>query len=131
MMNPRPIWKSPFLLFWAVGLSLFLQINPLFAFTDPGPDCYVYPSPATAGQGNTVWVVYNMPISGMAEVRIYNESGDLVTYVREENKPAGPQQQTGLNLLYYQPGVYFCQVVLTMSDNSTRVLKIFKFVVKN
>jgi len=130
MMNPRPIWKLRFPLFWGfILLTIFLQTVPAFSFRVPDPGtCYVYPSPVVAGSNNAIWVVYNMPSIGMAEIWIYNESGDLVAY-KAERKPAGPQQQTGLSLSYYHSGVYFCRVFLTMDDNTTSSLKVFKFVV--
>lgn len=122
MMKPRPVIYLCFLL---LGL-LWLPFSSAFSFQVPADDaCYVYPSPAT---GPAAWVVYNMPTPGSATVLIYNESGDLVAQV-DEAKPAGPQQQTGLNLFYYHSGVYFCRVYLTMNDGTTKVLKTFKFVV--
>ena len=135
MMTPRPIWKLRFPSFWGIALlTVFLLISwlpstPVKALsTVPDDACYVYPSPAVAGSNSAAWVVYNMPSSGLAEIWIYNESGDLVAY-KAEQKSAGPRQQTGLSLFYYRSGVYFCRVFLTMDDGTTSSLKVFKFVV--
>ena len=126
-MNPRSITLLSRLCLGLLTLLLyFLPVHPAYSFQVPASDaCYVYPSPAT---GNTAWVVYNMPSAGTALVLIYNESGDLVVQA-QEGKPAGPQQQTGLNLFYYRRGVYFCRVFLTLDNGDTKVLKTFKFVV--
>ncbi len=127
MMNPRSITLLSLICLGLLTLTLyFFPSPPAHSFQVPASDaCYVYPSPAT---GDTAWVVYNMPAIGTALVLIYNESGDLVAQV-QESKPAGPQQQTGLNLFYYRRGVYFCRVFLTLENGDTKALKTFKFVV--
>ncbi len=127
MMKPGLIRTLHLLL--TVGIFLFSILFPVpsaLSFHVPTNDsCYVYPSPAS---GDTAWVVYNMPSSGTAHILVYNESGDLAAQV-EEIKPAGPQQQTGLNLFYYRKGIYICRVVLTLDTGETKWLKTFKFMV--
>ena len=130
-MNPRLTFKTHRYLIWGISLISLLLASPVSSFQVPADDsCYVYPNPVHPNPTNNyaAWVVYNMPSSGTALVSIYNESGDLVAQV-QENKPAGPQQQTGLNLFYYLRGLYFCQVSITLDNGETRLLKVFKFVV--
>jgi hypothetical protein len=126
MMKPGPIYKSRPLLAFGFFLFTFFSITQALPLSLPPDDsCFVYPSPAS---GNTAWVVYNMPSSGTALVLVYNESGDLVAQV-QETKPAGPQQQTGLDLFYYRKGIYLCRVLLTLDNGGTQWLKVFKFMV--
>src|SRR5579872_4182613 len=117
--------KPRLLLAFSIFLFTFVPPQAFSLYLPPDGTCFVYPSPAT---GDAAWVVYNMPSSGTALVLIYNESGDLVARVTED-KPAGPQQQTGLDLFYYHKGIYICQVFLTLESGETQRLKSFKFMV--
>lgn len=124
MMKPGST-QTHLLLTLCIFLFTLLPLPQAFSlYLPPDDSCFVYPSPAS---GDTAWVVYNMPSSGTALVQVYNESGDLVAQV-EETKPAGPQQQTGLDLFYYRKGVYICRVFLTLDQGGTKWLKTFKFV---
>ena len=110
--------------FWLVLFTL--ASIPAGALQTPADGtCFVYPSPAT---GNQAWVVYNMPQSGVANIWIYNEAGDLAV-AESQTEPAG-LQQTSLDLTYYRKGIYFCRVVLNFDSGGTQTLSLFEFMVR-
>ena len=91
-----------------------------------GPGSYIFPSPAN---GPTASIVYTMAESGTAEIRVYNEVGNLVTQV-EDSKPTGVQMST-IHTAWLAPGVYFYILNLNYNSGSSDKHKLKKFVVKH
>jgi hypothetical protein len=112
--------------FWAKTLVVFfLFLSKTSALQTPADgQCFVYPSPS---QGNSAWVVYNLPKSGTAIVYIYNEAGDLVTQTQQSDNVG--IQQIYLDLTHYRSGIYICRVVLTLDSGAGSALPLFKFIV--
>ena len=123
-MTPFPAGRLNIRFLPVIASFFFLSaVFPAFPFEKPKPgSCYVYPSPAT---GSAAFVVYQMPQQGSVEVRLYNESGDLVLDVTEPQN-AGIQR-TGMNLTYLRRGIYLCQVLLKPEMGLTQTLKVFEF----
>jgi hypothetical protein len=91
----------------------------------PGPGkAFAYPSPA---KGSVVNVVYNMLESGEAQIRVYNEIGDLAAEQKEQ-KLSGPQK-TQISVRNFAPGVYLYKVVLAYASGKNENLNVQKFVV--
>ena len=106
-----------------IFILFLLVVSQSLAFQNP-PDkgCFVYPSPA---RGNSAWVVFNIPESGIARVFVFNEAGDLMA--RQEELETAGNQQIQLDLTHYRRGFYICRVVLALDSGLSQSLKVFKF----
>jgi hypothetical protein len=87
-------------------------------------DPYLFPSPA---RGTTAHVAYCLDGTGIVNIRIYNEIGDLVEAL-EESKPAGAQGSS-FNVGRLAPGVYFYILKLSYDAGYTTTYAKRKFVV--
>jgi sugar lactone lactonase YvrE len=95
-------------------------IVPVGSYFNP----YIFPSPTT---GNNAGIVYNMVVSGLVNIRVYNEIGELV-YTLDESKPAGTQGSS-INVSKLAPGVYFCLLKVNYDDGNTKKYSKLKFAV--
>lgn len=97
-------------------------------YSGPNPpvmgQAFAYPSPA---KGSEVHIVYNMAEAGKADVRVWNDGGDLVARVEEE-VPSGPQK-TKVSISSFAPGIYLYKVIMTYSGDKVEKLETRKFAV--
>jgi hypothetical protein len=112
---------------WVLGIIVFLISSAVLKAgvqTPPDGTAFIYPSPAP---GSLVHVVYTMPESGTARIRVYSESGNLVADF-QQLEPAG-LQQTPLDISYYNPGIYLYLVTLSLDSGAQTSLPMGKFAV--
>lgn len=83
---------------------------------------FAYPSPA---KGAVINIVYSMLAPGEANIRVYNDNGDLVAAVKEQ-KSAG-SQKTQIPISGFAPGIYLYKVVLTYDSGKVDNLSVQKF----
>jgi hypothetical protein len=81
-------------------------------------DPYLFPSPT---KGNTASIAYYMTGPGVANIRVYNEIGNLVE-TQEERKSVGPQASS-INVGKLAPGVYLYLLNLNFDDGNTKKYK--------
>lgn len=98
----------------------YLGANP----PDQGAS-FAFPSPAN---GDTVSIVYQMKSAGMANLRIWNENGDLAASL-EEHRLGGPQKSI-IPITSFAPGVYLFRMVLTYDSGEVQRLDVQKFAVQ-
>jgi len=87
-------------------------------------DPYIFPSPAT---GSTAFIAYYMTDSGLANIRIYNEIGELIDAL-EERKSSGAQSSS-IDVDKMAPGVYFYLLNMNYDGGTTQKHSKRKFVV--
>jgi hypothetical protein len=85
---------------------------------------FSFPSPA---KGDELTFVYRMEESGKAEIRVWNENGDLLETVKDE-LPAGPQKSK-ISLKGYAAGVYLYKIMLSYGSGRVEKQDVQKFVV--
>ncbi len=91
-----------------------------------GAGSYIFPSPADQP---TASIAYTMAEAGTAQIRVYNEIGDLVTKL-EDAKAAGVQVST-FRTAWLAPGVYYYLLNLKYNSGNSDERKLKKFVVKH
>jgi hypothetical protein len=124
VMNTGASLKGRALAQSAVTLDGNSVISYQFAGSNPPAqgNTFAYPSPA---RGGVVNIVYDMQSSGQAEVRIYNDHGDLAAS-QKNTEPSGAQV-TQFQVHDFAPGVYLYKVVLTYDSGSSESLPVQKF----
>jgi hypothetical protein len=85
---------------------------------------FAFPSPA---RGDFITIAYFMNEAGAADIRVYNEAGDLAARA-EESKLSGPQR-TPISVKTFAPGVYIFKVVLNYASGKAESLEAQKFAV--
>jgi hypothetical protein len=86
---------------------------------------FAFPSPA---RGERVNFAYSMAESGKADIRVYNEAGDLVARIQDD-KLIGTQTSR-LSVRDFAPGVYIYKVLLTYASGKVESLEVQKFAVR-
>jgi hypothetical protein len=85
---------------------------------------FVFPSPV---KGDWLSVAYYMSENGRADVRLWNDNGDLVARMQED-KGSGPQK-TRFPSAGFAPGVYLAKVVMTYDSGTVERTDVKKFTV--
>jgi len=86
--------------------------------------CFIYPSPA---RGDHAAVSYDMAESGIMDLKILNENGELAADITDR-KVTGVQV-TPFQLSPFSPGIYYYVVTLHYDSGRSERLKTGKFVV--
>jgi len=110
-----------------VGPTDTPTVGPTFYDGSNPPEAgefFVYPSPA---KGDHATVSCRLAQAGTVEVRIYNQTGDLVSEKTEAKSPG--IQVVPFSLAGFAPGIYYCSVVLKYGLGNPEKLKINKFAV--
>ena len=91
--------------------------RPVASGTGP-TELSVYPNPAA----EQATVSFRMPAAGTAQLRIYNQLGQLVATVFEGTVPTGELRTFALDSHLLAAGVYQCRLVTSSATETTRLV---------
>ncbi len=124
VMNTGASLKGRALAQTAVTLASNSVVSVQYGGPNPPGEAFAFPSPA---KGQEVNIVYFMPEPGRADIRVYNDHGDLVAR-GEEDKPSGAQKTT-FPINGFASGVYLYKVILSYGADKVDKLETKKFAV--